>query len=384
MMRRKLSLDQLNYLNIGLMLLALTLALARPFELFLLAYAVLGPLHYLTEISWLRDKGFYTRRQHDYMFLILVGGLMTLGSLGIWGAFSTAWGAALAFAAFGSALVFVRTGDTRWRLLSVPCLLAGSALVARSGVLQSTFSLLLPTIIHVFLFTGLFILVGALKGRSRSGIASLVVFIGCSLAFAVAAPFEYARPLGQYVRDSYREFSLLNFALMTPFHAHDLTAPANLQQYIRFVNTVLYQSPAARAVMGFIAFAYTYHYLNWFSKTSIIQWHNIPRSRLLGIIALWVASIACYLCSYRMGLRWLYFLSMSHVLLEFPLNHLSFMTIGKELGRLGSSSRRAATSPGAVPLGLDQFKPDCGHEARPTAVGAGGSTGAGKGRFGRS
>jgi hypothetical protein len=26
-----------------------------------------------------------------------------------------------------------------------------------------------------------------------------------------------------------------------------------------------------------IAFAYTYHYLNWFSKTSVIQRHKIPR-----------------------------------------------------------------------------------------------------------
>src|SRR5258707_1237696 len=69
-MKLKLSVDRLNYLNIGLMLLALTLALARPFELFLLAYAVLGPLHYLTEISWLHDKGYYTRRRHDYLFLL--------------------------------------------------------------------------------------------------------------------------------------------------------------------------------------------------------------------------------------------------------------------------------------------------------------------------
>jgi hypothetical protein len=384
MMKRKISLDQLNYLNIALMLLAMTLALARPFELFLLAYAVLGPLHYLTEISWLRDKGFYTRRRHDYLFLVLVGGLMTLGSLGIWAPFSPAWGAALAFAAFGSALVFVQTGETRWRVLAVPCLLAGSAIVARSGVLQSTFSLLLPTIIHVFLFTGLFILVGALKSRSRSGVASLLVFIGCSLAFAVAAPFEYARPLSQYVRDSYREFSLLNFALMTPFRAHDLTVPANLQQYVRFVNIVLYQSPAARAVMGFIAFAYTYHYLNWFSKTSIIQWHNIPRRRFVGIIALWIGSIGCYLCSYRLGLRWLYFLSMSHVLLEFPLNHLSFMTIGKELGKLGPRSRRSETKRGgSVPLGLGRPEAAAGHQSRATPVEVGGSIGTGSGRPGR-
>src|SRR6266542_962920 len=133
MTTKKLSLDQVNYLNIGLMLLAMTLALARPFELFLLAYAILGPLHYLTEISWLHDKRYYTRSRHDYLFLLLVAGLMTLGTLGLWGPSSAAWGAALAFAAFGSALVFTLTGEIRWRLLAVPCLLAGSALVAHTG-----------------------------------------------------------------------------------------------------------------------------------------------------------------------------------------------------------------------------------------------------------
>jgi len=157
-----------------------------------------------------------------------------------------------------------------------------------------------------------------------------------------------------------------------------------LQQYVRFVNTVLYQSPAARAVMGFIAFAYTYHYLNWFSKTSIIQWHNISLRRLLGIVALWIGSVGCYLCSYRMGLRWLYFLSMSHVLLEFPLNHLSFMTIGKELGKVGTRSRHPENSPGtAVPLRLGRLEA-AGQESHSTPVGVGGSIGGGTSRSGRS
>jgi hypothetical protein len=36
---------------------------AAPFHVFLAAYAILGPLHYLTEISWLHDRGYFTRRQ---------------------------------------------------------------------------------------------------------------------------------------------------------------------------------------------------------------------------------------------------------------------------------------------------------------------------------
>ena len=43
--------DRLNYVNIGLMLLSCLVAFFVPFELFLFSYAVLGPAHYLTEIS---------------------------------------------------------------------------------------------------------------------------------------------------------------------------------------------------------------------------------------------------------------------------------------------------------------------------------------------
>ena len=53
--------DRINYLNIGLMLASCAIALYIPFELFLFAYAVLGPAHYLTEISWLQKRRFFTR-----------------------------------------------------------------------------------------------------------------------------------------------------------------------------------------------------------------------------------------------------------------------------------------------------------------------------------
>jgi hypothetical protein len=45
--------DTVNYVNAGLMVLSCLAAYVFPFELFLFSYAVLGPLHYLTEISWL-------------------------------------------------------------------------------------------------------------------------------------------------------------------------------------------------------------------------------------------------------------------------------------------------------------------------------------------
>jgi hypothetical protein len=54
--------DDVNWLNIGLMVVACGAAIAAPFQVFLGAWAILGPLHYLTEISWLHDRNYFTRR----------------------------------------------------------------------------------------------------------------------------------------------------------------------------------------------------------------------------------------------------------------------------------------------------------------------------------
>jgi hypothetical protein len=66
---------------------------------------------------------------------------------------------------------------------------------------------------------------------------------------------------------------------------------------------------------------YTYHYLNWFSKTSIIGWHEISRVRMVGIIVLWILAVGIYFVDYRIGFAVLLTLSLGHVILEFPLNH---------------------------------------------------------------
>lgn len=97
--------------------------------------------------------------------------------------------------------------------------------------------------------------------------------------------------------------------------------------------------------MRLIAFAYTYHYLNWFSKTSIIRWHEVSQRRAVAIVALWAASVGVYAYDYALGIGVLYILSMLHVLLEFPLDHQTLAAVGRALtgrdGRSGSSSRPA-------------------------------------------
>jgi hypothetical protein len=57
---------KINSINIGLMLISCIAAFVMPFEVFLFAYAVLGPLHYLTEISWLHDRQYFAKGKYDY------------------------------------------------------------------------------------------------------------------------------------------------------------------------------------------------------------------------------------------------------------------------------------------------------------------------------
>ncbi len=90
-------------------------------------------------------------------------------------------------------------------------------------------------------------------------------------------------------------------------------------------------STIALKMQIFIAFAYTYHYLNWFSKTKVIAWHKIKKSRLITALCIWAGSVALYFYDYKLGLAALFFLSVLHVFLEFPLNHLTFVGIYKEL-----------------------------------------------------
>src|SRR5262245_62101720 len=54
-------------------------------------------------------------------------------------------------------------------------------------------------------------------------------------------------------------------------------------------------------------------------------------------VGLMVAGV--YAFDTAVGFRWLFFLSFSQVLLEFPLNHVTFTAIGKEAGGLLRVSR---------------------------------------------
>jgi hypothetical protein len=174
-------------------------------------------------------------------------------------------------------------------------------------------------------------LYGALKSKSRLGIASVVLFVLCPVILFTLAPGFLPFGFSKYGQQLYYGENGLGFfgvhvtTLSELFHI----APGEGVDKGYFWLDQVFHTQTGLLVLRFIAFAYTYHYLNWFSKTRVIQWHKVPRKRFIGVIVFWLVSIALYLYNYTMALMWLFFLSYMHVLLELPLNFTSIAGIGK-------------------------------------------------------
>jgi len=297
-----IDLDRLNHVNIGLMLGSAGLACLLPFEVFLGAYAILGPLHYLTQISWLHDRGYFTTGRWDWVPLVILGVVALEANYGHW----LGWhGFSVAAFTLGIVVAFVHHPAVKVATLVSTVALAEPLRAWYPARLF--FGVLLTTVVHVYLFTGLFILAGSMKSRSRSGYVSLAVYLVCGLGLLLVQPASTYEP-SAYVDENLGPFSGLVGAMsgLVPGHGgHD----------------------ALIAIGRFLGFAYTYHYLNWFSKTGVIRWHEISTARMAGVVLLWLASVGLYAWDYATGLAALFFLSIVHVFLEFPLDARTFVDV---------------------------------------------------------
>jgi len=322
---------RVDLLNIGLMLASLGVACVLPFELFLFSYAVLGPLHYLTQISWLHQRQYFVPRRRDALLLVAPLAAVLAQQAG-WIAFDIGrWEPVLNALAVGIALAIVFCRGTRARAAVIGAAAFTGLLLLDVRGAHDVLRVFLPTLLHVWLFTGAFVLLGALRGRSATGFASLAVFAAASAACFLLPTGGQARA----VSPSYDPILPLNATLLDWFGA-----PARSRDEALF-------SPLGLAVARFIAFAYTYHYLNWFSKTSIIQWHRIPLAWTVTNLALWIVAVSLYAWDYSLGLAALFALSYLHVYLELPLNGRTFAEIGRQLGGL-AGLRRAALLVGCL------------------------------------
>lgn len=336
----------INYLNMALIVISMMVAFQLPFELFLFSYAVLGPLHYLTEMAWLKEKNFFSKSKHDWKIL---GGLCTLYVLcylfyefslhdatipyyqSMFGeeeykevaSFVGNITVHLIAVGFFIALAMVLVKKMLWRIVVGVGVFVISWFLAENMTYTNIFNLFIPTLIHVFLFTGIFMLYGALKGRSKSGVLSffLLLVVGAICFFTSYVDPSYRA--SQETLDSYiaSNFHYLNSHIFQLFEQHIPT------------QRELFADAFGVGIQRFIAFAYTYHYLNWFSKTSIIGWHKVSRKWLIFVIVVWILAVCLYAYSYKVGLIALLYLSMLHVFLEFPLNYQSFIGVGQEIGK---------------------------------------------------
>jgi hypothetical protein len=355
--------DKINYLNIGLMFLSMIAAFVMPFEVFLFAYAFLGPLHYLTEISWLHDRKYFSTGKYDFLILLGVGCLLGYSDIAQTYDFHSSFtqmffelnlGDKLILLAFISSLLFILVKNVLVKGVLIVILFgfidgwfapnytnAFGDEVFKPNYVTFAMTSLLPTLFHVYLFTGLFMLFGALKSRSKTGLLSVACFVAVPFVLIYVLPNTTLFEITTYGKDSYfaegNGFYNLNFQILKEFELVDMPVESGFTDVfdrpyvdpLKAFPVIFYSTPGV-LLMRFIAFAYLYHYLNWFSKTEIIRWHKVPKIRFIAVLLIWIAACLVYLIDYGLGLTFLFFLSFTHVLLEFPLNMMSIVGIGKE------------------------------------------------------
>ena len=401
--------SKINFLNIGLMLITAVFAFFLPFETFLLAYAFLGPLHYLTEISWLHDRQYFTKGKYDFVPLLLIGVALSYAAFAKDFDFNidfykefvalNLFDKLLVLALFSSLLfAFVKNLVVKIiAILFIFIFISGWLApenAAENSKSTTIFALtsLVPTLIHVYVFTGLFMLFGALKSRSKTGLLSVLAFIIVPIFLVFGLPVQTkTNYISDYGKEAYYAdgdgFFYTNVSILDHFRLMNEPNLTNKQYLDSIINkdSKTNQTPIAERqritdslsdklnqafivpnpdseyymrpipaklaipveskdyywnyvffsgfgimLMRFIAFAYMYHYLNWFSKTEVIRWHKVPKIRFIAVLLLWLTACALYAYNYSLGLSFLFFLSFTHVLLEFPLNMVSIVGIGKE------------------------------------------------------
>ncbi len=335
-----------DYLNIGLILLSLWLAIMIPFGLFIYAYAILGPLHYLTEINWLRDKKYYVA---DRWWIWLVLGLCALlvipkfliepafiedlGTLQPAVEWLVHWSNAIIFLLLATALILLNVKKRNLRLILMGVAIVAAYAFNSAPIYITLIGLLVPTLIHVYLFTLLFMIYGAIKSKSiPGGIAALMVAL-----VPVAIALMNIDPTGYHPTEYVQQATIENrFFATNVYFAKFL----GLSEKLNYQANEFFNGLLTVKIQVFIAFSYLYHYLNWFSKTTVIGWHkHLTTPKTVTIIAIWVIILGLYWWSYRLGFYVSLFFSFMHVFLEFPLNWLSIQGTFKAIPWPGKASQ---------------------------------------------
>ncbi|HQW47489.1 MAG TPA: hypothetical protein PLZ98_10450, partial [Chitinophagaceae bacterium] len=234
----------------------------------------------MTEISWLHDKNYYSTDKRDVILLVVISLVLTVVTMKNYLGLADLdveykYVNRIIFIAFASSLFFAFIKNNLYKIIGVCIVILLSAISDR---LVLIFSVFLPTLIHVFLFTWLFMFYGALKNRSKPGYITVALHMVIPFILFYAFPSTHFVAVTDYGKSAYKEFQMLNLTIISLLN-NSRPGDGDMVQQI-------FNSQTGIAIMRFIAFAYTYHYLNWFSKTKVIRWHDIPKSRSIFIVIL--------------------------------------------------------------------------------------------------
>ncbi|TPQ39549.1 hypothetical protein C2U70_07130 [Bradyrhizobium guangdongense] len=316
-------------IHLGLILLALAAAYVVPFELLLLAYVVLGPAHYFTEISWLHDRSYFLPHRGIAIALALVAVAAALIDNASWFGFAM-WGALVICAMLAATTTAIES------MLLFIVAIALSAIMYSSGSSLAVIGILIPTLIHVSLFTLIFMALGAYKSGSRTQAALVAVYLLSIAAILLLPPTADIR-IASFARVGQDYFGNVGPALGRLFGVPGLVLDTRLT--------------------SLLAFVYTYHYLNWFIKADVIRWTAVPKARLAAMVVASTASTALYFYDYAFGFTFLLALSLVHILLEFPLNSLALRQLGAAIqGAVRARQTNNVTATATRPAGTRASK----------------------------
>jgi hypothetical protein len=291
--------------DFGALLLSAVAAAVAPLQVFLFAYIFLGPIHYLTEMAWLRKKEFYFREGlvSARVYMILAIGtagmvllqLLTKRDLSFW---------MIAPLLLVSLSVWLRNN---YALLAVALVGLAMAMLVRTWVYF--IAVITPTLVHVFFFTWVFMISGAL----RKSVAGWMKWVNPALVVVLPLGLlglnrHYAQPGNFWLQSESVSFAGMHKHLLGDLH-RTMT-----------VNATLLDNRWVAALLRVFAFAYLFHYLNWFAKTELLQWHKISARTWAVVGVMYCSAIGVYMWNIKVGFVVVNFLGMMHVLLEFPLN----------------------------------------------------------------
>jgi len=306
-------------IHLALMLSALVAAYVLPFELLLLAYVVLGPAHYLTEISWLHDRNYFLPHRSIAIALMVLAVVLVLTTNEFW------FGLLVWIALVACAMLAATTSAAEGLILFLAAL-ALSLLLCSGESSLAVVGVLLPSLGHVSLFTLVFMVLGAYRSGSRLQAFLVVVYLA-AIGFILLIPPTAAIQIPALAAAARDYFGGVGPALGKLFGIADLRLDTRLT--------------------SFLAFVYTYHYLNWFIKADVIRWTDVPKTRLAVVIAASAGSTGLYFYNYTFGFIFVLALSLAHILLEFPLNAISVRQLGSMAtgGMRKALAREPATRP---------------------------------------